>query len=740
MVFSLALILMATLAGALASYLYDEDAPLLARLCAGACTGLAALGLLGFVFASLLGLTPLTITLTALVVASPLLLLRDDGLRAQVSADLQGATHAVRRAVLHPTWSTTAYSVFYVLIAVLLWFVFERAYFELPEGIFTGVQNNYGDLPFHLSVITGFARGENFPPQDPTFAGVRFTYPFLVDFVSAMFVRVGANLRDAMLFENFVLALSLVGLLHRWTLSLVRDRLAAAIAPALVLFSGGLGWVRFFREVRESRVGLFSYLAHLSQQYTIAGQGWRWGNALTTLLVPQRGILFGLPLALVVFTLFWQMSEEGKRQKVKGKSAEEGKSKKLKGKSKKAESISAPSQSSSLLPSSFFLLPSAKRMIAAGVIAGLLPLVHAHTFMVVMLVGGLLAVLRDDWRAWAVGLGALGLLAAGLYYLSPSTPAEEGTPLMIKVYVACAVVALAGGAFYWLLRGPRPREWLAFFIVASIVALPQLWFATHGSSVQAQSFIGWHFGWDHADESVWWFWLKNTGLFIPLLLLAFAWPAKKALLEKGLVFYYLPFTLCFIIPNLVLLAPWVWDNVKVLFFWYVASVPLVALLLARLLRSDVLPLRGAAIALLLALTLAGALDVWGVVGSTATKIQEFDRDGVRFAEAVEQNTRPRSLILHAPIFNHPVFLTGRQSLMGYPGHIWTHGLKYQDREALIRRIYAGGPETASLLSSAGVEYVVVGPLELQAMPVNEAFFAHYPVAASAGSYRLYKTR
>ena len=79
---------------------------------------------------------------------------------------------------------------------IVMWLVFDRALLEKPEGYYTGVLNNYGDLPFHLSVITRFAFGQNYPPEDPTFAGVRFTYPFLTDFVSAMFVRLGATLRN----------------------------------------------------------------------------------------------------------------------------------------------------------------------------------------------------------------------------------------------------------------------------------------------------------------------------------------------------------------------------------------------------------------------------------------------------------------------------------------------------------------------------------------------------------------
>jgi len=75
--------------------------------------------------------------------------------------------------------------------------------------------------------------------------------------------------------------------------------------------------------------------------------------------------------------------------------------------------------------------------------------------------------------------------------------------------------------------------------------------------------------------------------------------------------------------------------------------------------------------------------------------QEFDRDGINFAEIIKQQTPPRATILHAPVHNTPVFLTGRRSLMGYPGHIWTHGLDYGPRETEIKRIYAGAPDAES---------------------------------------------
>ena len=76
--------------------------------------------------------------------------------------------------------------------------------------------------------------------------------------------------------------------------------------------------------------------------------------------------------------------------------------------------------------------------------------------------------------------------------------------------------------------------------------------------------------------------------------------------------------------------------------------------------------------------------------------------------------------------------------MGYPGHIWTHGLDYGPRETEIKRIYAGGPDAEDLLAKYGVDYVVIDPQELSLMKVNTDFFRRYPEVANTGEYHLYK--
>lgn len=665
MIASLALALLVTFSGTLATYLYDDNASLGARVCAGACLGLTAFSLVGFLVASLVGLTGAAIVISAAICCSPLALLIDPATSKRLKQDVGATSVAARRLFLRPDGQSIGYFLFYAATTIVLWKVFSRAVIEDGGGISTGLLNNFGDLPFHLSVITSFAFGNNFPPEDPTYAGVNFTYPFLSDFASAMFVRCGASLRDATFIVSFILAVAFVGLVHRWALVMLRDRLAAIITPLIVLLNGGFGWYLLFEKAKTDEGGLWGALVNLQPSFTVIPETtWRWGNAISALLVPQRGFLMGLPLAVIVFTQWWLALEKDADTQTREPD-------RPKAKQRRPPPVPAP------VVTRFPL--RTRRMIAAGVAAGLLPLVHAHSFVVVMGMAACLALIHIRWR-----------------------------------------------------------EWFAFFAVASAIAIPQLLWSTLNSAVDASTFFAFELGWDRGEENPVVFWLKNTGIFIPLIVTAILLKSNGYLVGKRLLLFYLPFTLCFIVPNFVKMAPWIWDNIKVLYYWWLASAPLVALLLAWLWRQGRIR-RVIAVVLFVFVTFAGALDVAGIA-LRDTRYGVFDAEGVRFAERVKEITQPRSLIIHAPVHNTPVFLTGRRSLMGYPGHIWTHGLEFVQREGEIKRIYFGSPDAVQLLKNYGVDYAVIGPLERVVTPPNEQFFSQFEKVEQVGDYSLYKIR
>jgi len=677
MLLAILLLIFAITGGTLLTFLFDRGTPRAARFCMGASIGLALMATVGFLLALVFGLGAITIILTALVLLLPWLLLLNGEYRIAILAAL--------RLNLSPAGSSSTgigYLAFYLAIAILLAMVFSRAVFERPDGIYTGVTNNLGDLPLHLQVINSFAQGQNLPPQDPTYAGVRFAYPFLVDFLTAMLVQAGAGVIFAMWVQNMVLAIAFVGLLHYWTILLTRNRLAGVIAPLLVLFSGGMGWWLLFYE--PSGEGFLAMLGNLQHDYTIVPNSiLRWGNSLTTLFVPQRSILFGLPLAITIFCQWWLAIAQQERVQasatdttssaaIEQQNLTPAKIAKARRKAAKKSAVPlAPPE-----PQNFYL----RRMLAAGLCAGLLPLVHAHTFLVVM------------------GMAA------------------------------CLVVAFRTT---W-------RSWLCFFAVALVVSTPEiLWLANTGG-VNTRSYLGWQPGWDHGAHNILWFWFVNTGLFIPLLVFCLVWRRGTFKLSPRLLKFYAPFLLCFIVPNLVKVAPWIWDNIKVLFLWYVASTTLVAWLLARWWQQRSY-FRWLAPVVLLTLILAGGLDVLRVV-SEASEYQEFDAQGIARAKFISAQTPPRAVVLHAPTFNSPVFLTGRRSLLGYPGWMWSRGLNYSERGADIQRIYSGAPEADALLRQYGVDYVLIGPAELASLKVNEQFWSKYALLSQAGAYRVYQTK
>jgi hypothetical protein len=675
MFFACLLLIVAIIGGTVLTFLFDRTAPRVARLCMGASIGMALMATVGFLLALALGLGAATIILTSVILLLPTLLLVDRERRTLIVRSLRP------KASVSGSAGGLGYLVFYLAIAILLAMVFGRAVFERPDGIYTGLTNNLGDLPLHLQVINSFVHGHNLPPEDPTFAGVRFAYPFLVDFLAAMLMRVGAGVIFAMWLQNMVMALALVGLLHYWTILLTRNRLAGVIAPLLVLFSGGLGWWLLFSD--GSLADIFSTLGNLQHDYTIVPNSiLRWGNSLTTLFVPQRSILFGMPLAIIIFCQWWlAISQQENVPSPADPTATSALEQRNAG---NAEKVSKARRKASrkagagpqLEPQGFYL----RRMLAAGLCAGLLPLIHAHTFLAVMAVAVCLALIfRSAWRSW-----------------------------------------------------------LFFFAVALAVSAPEiLWLANTGG-VNTRSYVAWQPGWDHGPHNVVWFWFVNTGLFIPLLVVALLWQRGAFKLPSRLLKFYAPFVFCFIVPNLIRVAPWIWDNIKVLFLWYVASAPIVALLLARWWQQRSL-LRWLAPAVLATLLLAGGLDVLRVV-SEASEYREFDPSEIAIAGQISAQAFPRALVLHAPTFNSPVFLTGRRSLLGFPAWMWSRGLDYSQRGADIASIYSGEPEAEGLLRHYNVDYVLVGPLELASFKVNEQFWSKYKRVSQAGAYSLYETR
>lgn len=656
MLISIVLIALIAVAGMALTYLIADEETFMWRVSAGTIIGSAIFGTLLFVVASIAGLSSVTVAICLGLTCLPIGLYWRRDIRARFKHDrnrvgdkLQGATAEKLGRFLY-----------YAFFLVVFWLFFERAYFQLADGIYTGGSQNYGDLPFHLGAIFSFTEGNNFPPQNPSWAGAKFAYPFISDLLTAAFMKFGADVKGAMLIQNVSWAFALLVLVERFTVKLTGSKLAGRFAPALLFFSGGMGFVWFFKDYWESGKSLIDMLLHLPRDYTIS-DNFRWGNSMVVLFLTQRSILLGMPLTIIVLDYLWRTFSRVE---------------------------TAYNEKMPIIRR--FSVP-----ILIGVFAGMLPLIHLHS------------------------LAALFIVTAFLFAIQPTK---------------------------W-------REWIAFGLGVSVIAVPELLWSITGTASDTTKFFDWHFGWDSRDTNILWFWFKNTGLLIPFIglgiYLYWTKPAAEtpkkpvrnpppAIDPKLLLFFYVPFILLFLIANIAKLAPWEWDNIKILIYWFIGSIPFVAYALARAWSGGTL-LRAGTVAAMAVLTLSGSLDVWRTLSGQVNS-RVFDADAIEIAEQIKRRTPPRSLILNAPTFNAPVVLTGRQSLMRYSGHLSSHGIDYRPRENDVKRIYEGGGVSEMLLKQYNIEYVLISPEERNTLKANEEYFKKYPVAAEAGQIRLYRVK
>ena len=687
MILTFLLIFLITCGGTFLTYLYEKEDSLLARLAAGNVVGSAVFATAGFLLACLFGLSVGTIIFALVLTLLPLGLLAGRDFHGRFKNDFDRARRQLENADLGRILRFG----YYASVLIMLWFFFDRAMLETRDGIFTGGSQNLGDLPFHLGAIFSFSEGNNFPPENPSFSGAKFTYPFLADFVTACFVRLGAAVRGAMLVQNVLLGFSLVVLLEKFTRRLTGSPLAGKIAPALLLFSGGLGFVWFFKDYWSGAQSLPEILLKLPQDYTI-GEKFRWGNALVVLFLTQRSLLFGMPLTLIALSKIWEIfTTAGNRDGEKGTKEEREK------KAEAAETVETIHENEPVSAAPRLTFPLSPFIV--GLLAGTLALIHVHS--------------------------------------------------LIVLFVVCA--------FLFFFKTESWRAWIAFGVGVSIVAVPELLWSLTGSASNLGKFIEPHFGWDSKDENFIRFWAKNIGLFAPVLVAGLILiltrkdknepstadesnPKSEIRNPKSedLLIFYLPFAFLFLIANTMKLAPWEWDNIKVLIYWFVGSLPPAALALARAWEKGA-ALKAGAVVCFIALTLSGALDVWRTI-SGQINYKVFDKDAVRVAELIKQKTPPNALFLNAPTYNSAVVLSGRRSLMRYSGHLASYGIDYEPREREVRRIYEGSALAERLLQKNGVEYVIISPEETANVTVNEAFFEKYPVVAEAGAYRVFKVK
>ena len=554
---------------------------------------------------------------------------------------------AVRSAIVRPVmWGVAA--VVGVSVALMVQVL-------MPANVYVqAVLAGWGDSALHLGMIERFAVSSPFTLEHPTLAGHPLTYPFFINFLSGMYRLLGAPTLLAFYLPTLTFLCCGLLLLYFFYRQLVSRRGIALFCLVLALFGAGLGWIWFGFDVKAAyqRGGITAVVETLRappHEYTHldsrtgglpagseATHNIVWIVPAVSFLTHQRSFSVGISLALVV--LLGAIAYRGHPQ-----------------------------------------------LARFGVLAGLLPLSHGHTFI------------------------ALAIIFCGL-----------------------------------LLANPRLwKSYMSFGLVTTLVALPSLLYlltALHGSG--GGSFIRWWWGWmtcphgthwfacdvpaeTGTDVSVFWFWTKNFGGVLwawvaALIFTALAWGRRRGKMIGGAFPVVLPSMLLFVAPNLIRFQPWEFDNNKILFWWWIVALAVIGQAVAKIKK---LKLRAMAVTALAVVILpAGAVDITArlsrYTGNHFPYVGNFEIDAAAW---IRKNLPTNARIAGAPTPNNFIpMLTGRVLALGYEGWLWTEGANSAPQRNAIEELAHGSAEPACAL---GVTHVVVDADFISSFSTDETALA-----------------
>ena len=516
-------------------------------------------------------------------------------------------------------------------------YVWPRMFFSTSDGIYAGEPVIWADWAWHLAgnVVFAFRPVSLWFENHPLFYGQAYNYPFASSMISGLLMRAGADRISAMIFPSIVTSLFLLLILYGFYYSILKSGRQACAAVTLFFMSGGLGFIYYIQDILQE-VSLKNLVFPIRDYTFLEDKGIYFRNVFPSELLPQRAFLLGLPIGIFLLSILmrWLSGD--------------------------------PERSSTL------------KYFAAGIPAGLLMIIHTHTYMAFV--------------------------------------------------ILCLCLTLFNMKCY--------KKMLCFALGAGLISL-WLYIMLHGQSMPSRWF-GWAWGWMPNQQmgGVFHFikfWLMNWGLVPPLAL----WGTLQMRYYRHpmVIGGWTLFVLC----NIIRFQPWNWDNSKLLTWSYLLLLIPVVGVLSYLWSDNRRAVKGIAVVLTGLLIFSGGLELMRLVQSGHTTHRMWDASKIDMASNLQKILKPDETVLtDDDHLNWVSSLAGGQILMGYRGWLWSYGIDYSEREKEIRLMYSGEPGAEALFSKYHVHYAVLSHSARSNFGANESLFLlKYKMVMKDNDTRVY---
>jgi len=185
---------------------------------------------------------------------------------------------------------------------------------QRADGLYSG-GSTWGDLAWHLSMISNFARrGLGAVRENPVFPRTKLSYPFLPDLFSAWLITKGVSLQASLIWSTLIALLIAIMEMYFLARSVVHGYEALWV-PFLFFFNGSIAGIFYFwQDYRAFGLPLLSFVVHQPRDYAhLIDHNLQFSNVVSDYVLPQRAMVFGLALGLVVVQQLWNYWNGGRR-------------------------------------------------------------------------------------------------------------------------------------------------------------------------------------------------------------------------------------------------------------------------------------------------------------------------------------------------------------------------------------------------------------------------------------------
>ncbi|SDJ05667.1 hypothetical protein SAMN05444157_1505 [Frankineae bacterium MT45] len=586
------------------------------------------------------------------------------------------------------SWSVIA------LLSFVFWVTLSWSHDLNPvNGTLMSAGSTWADFGLHANLVTHQAYADHLPGNLPIASGTNLTYPFLIDFLSALFLKGGWSLHMALAVPGTLLCWSITQLVLGFGRRLFGSFAGAVVGCVLTLAGGSfIGITLAWHDYSKSGESLLKFLGKLPDGY--AGS-WAHNapffNPVADLLLPQRAFLFGLGIWLII-AILWHRSFVGDAGMpvplgdggASGATPRADKSRPARSGSKAAARSSTKAEAVAPKPAEVALDATGRRTLFTGaVLFGLLPMTHAHSFI------------------------CAGVLFAGL--------------------------------FVWVVINRRAelRAWLIAAGVAIVLAVPQLaW-----QQFAVENGTGGHFthGWVRAEgDPLLSFEWRNFGflLIVLLVIIVLLFRSSWRLYRP----WYIPFLVLFVVAQLYSVQPLAYDNLKLFFYVFMMAMLFLGALIMRIKLPTSWATGGLrSIAVIAAFAVLGTGGALTIVREYQLKYQFASADDLALAAWVKANTSINAVFAGTPSTGESAgTVAGRNLLQAYPGWLFNYNLDATGRNAALAALMRGDVSDPNV-AKYKPDYLVVGSNEAPGT-TDPAGLAKLNKVYSNDTWTVYKLR